>query len=230
MDIIWPYGEKLVQLEPQPTFPAEDTSSNNAELIGHLLSESPGIIGQSKFLQGHMRTMHHIATSSMRYGGVRMQTNLETYRGFTLGFSTVEFVVMMLQDRALDMVNAAKQFEKLYPSNPFSEEVTTPQDEWLKAALETLSTTVLGEAYVFDDDPEADPATQRAAETFTEIVDADRQSGWAERYKTWPDRLPNTFNLMMKVAGDHTDSLRFSAAALLGAQTATELHDSSIAA
>ncbi len=57
-----PHEKKLVYLESQPRFPSEDVSEGNAEVIGLLLRENPGIIGQSRFLQAHQRVLHHIAT------------------------------------------------------------------------------------------------------------------------------------------------------------------------
>ncbi len=226
-----PHEKKLVYLELQPRFPTEDVSEGNADVIGHLLRENPGIIGQSRFLQEHQRTLHHIATVSMRRGGVRMETNPETYGGFTLGFSALDFMTMLLRGRALNMQLAARQFADLYPSQPFMEAPSILESLRFIQTIDDTPEPVLSEAAIFEDEPEA--ATEKPSPIDVQLLgmqEADKQQSWAERYTTWPDRWPHTFELVINLSMAHADNLRFSAGAVLGAQTATELQDPFIAA
>ncbi len=227
-DVILP-GKKLVHLHPQPEFPCEDVLDDNAAVVGTMLEKDPGVIGQSAFLRAHQRVLHHIATTSMRRGGVHMETDPETYEGFTLGFATLEYVVMLLKGKAIDVNLAARQFAQLLPTNPFMEDPSILESFRFILSMDDVPKPILSEAYVFDDEPEA-VTPEKTEELFAGIVDADRQSSWAERYTTWPDRRPNTFALVMQVAEAHSGSLRYAAAALLGAQTVTELQDQNIAA
>lgn len=230
MSLITPSGDKIIHLEPQPNFPTDDALSGNAEVIGILLEKNPGIVGQSNFLQEHQRVLHSIATMSMRRGGIQMETNPETFQGFTIGFSALEFIAMLLKGRALNMDLAAKQFAELYPKNPFMEDPSIFESLRLMQTLNDKPKPILNEAVVFEDAPEALNQAGSVDTQFFSIVDADKQSSWANRYTTWPDRQPNTFTLVMKIAEGQSDRLRFAAAALLGAQTAAELQDPSIAA
>lgn len=229
-----PAGGKIIHLEPQPNFPTDDALSGNAAVIGYLIENEPGIVGQSRFLQAHQRVLHEIATLSMRRGGVQMKTNPETYQGFTLGFSAIDFMTMLLKGRALNLQLAAEQFGKLYPKNPYLEEPSIFDSIRLLLGTDTASTPPLNEADILEDAPEAITQPTAVDRQFASLVEADTQatqaSGWANRFTTWPDRKPNTFALILKVAGAHSDRLPFVAATVLGAQTAAELQDPSIAA
>ena len=231
MNVEIPHEKKLVYLKSQPRFPSEDVSEGNADVIGLLLRENPGIIGQSRFLQEHQRVLHHIATVSMRRGGIRIETAPETYRGFTLGFSALDFMTMLLKGRALNMQLAARQFADLYPAHPFMEDPSIFESLRFIQTVDDAPEPVLNEAVIFEDAPEA--ATEQPSPIdvqFLGIQEANKQRSWAERYTTWPDRQPHTFALVMNLSVAHADSLRFAAGAVLGAQTATELQDPFIAA
>ena len=231
MSLEMPHDKKLVYLESQPRFPSEDVSAGNAEVIGLLLRENPGIVGQSRFLQAHQRVLHHIATVSMRRGGIRMETSPETYGGFTLGFSALDVITMLLRGRALTMQLAARQFAALYPAHPFMEDPTIFESLRFIQTMDDAPQPVLSEAAIFEDAPEA--AAEKPSPIDVQLLgieEADKQRSWAERYTTWPDRRPNTFALVINLSTAHADSLRFAAGAVLGAQTASELQDPYIAA
>ncbi len=167
----------------------------------------------------------------MRRGGISIQTNPETYGGFTLGFSALDFMTMLLKGRALNLQLAARQFAELYPAHPFMEDPTILESLRFIQTMDTAPEPVLSEAEIFEDAPGATTEKLSPVDTqFLGIQEANKQRNWADRYTTWPDRQPHTFALVVSLSMAHADSLRFAAGAVLGAQTATELQDPFIAA
>lgn len=209
----------LAQLTPQPDFPAEDLRLDNAIMLRFMVRHSPGVFSQSKFLQEHQRALHAITTLSLQKNDYNIETTPETYEGFTLGFSAMDAMTMILNNGNAKLRLSILQFEKLLPKDPFPE-----------VSHKSIAKQLLGEQGKQWHEDELEAALDLETHSPHALMDELKQQQLAKRHKSWPDEKPYVFRVVFSLAEARRRRLRHTSAALLGAQVAAEFQDSTIAA
>jgi len=116
---------KLIVLETQPDFPAEDLSEQNADILGlHYLQHTVGLEGEAERLFEHQRAMFELAQLALWVRNIRIDDAPREYRSFTQGFAAYELVQSLVTGAAYNTELAVMRADlHLINSNnpPFAE-------------------------------------------------------------------------------------------------------------
>lgn len=94
---------KLIVLETQPDFPAQDLSLHNADMLGtYYLRHTAGLEGETERLFEHQRALFEVAQLSLWLRNIVVDNAPKEYRSFTGGFAAYELVQMLVTGSSYD--------------------------------------------------------------------------------------------------------------------------------
>jgi len=92
---------KLILLETQPDFPAEDLSEHNADMLGtYYLRHTIGLEGETERLFEHQRALFELAQLALWLRKIKIDDAPKEYRSFTRGFASYELVQSLVTGSA----------------------------------------------------------------------------------------------------------------------------------
>lgn len=92
---------KLIVLEAQPDFPAEDLSAHNADMLGmYYLRHTIGLETEAERLFDHQRALFEVAQLSLWLRNIIIDDAPKEYRSFTHGFAAYELVQALVTGAA----------------------------------------------------------------------------------------------------------------------------------
>ena len=107
----------FITLEKQPDFPDRDLTDANADIIGdYYLPETQAVALEAKRLAEYQRPFFEaiIGVLAMRQASIQIPNEPDSYRGFTLGFASYEFMQLLVTESPYDVAKAATRLQSLY--------------------------------------------------------------------------------------------------------------------
>lgn len=89
----------LIYFNPQPEFPVEDISEENAAMAMHYLESAPEpeVYADKNF--ENLRFLHKIGNSALIGAGIPVEYTESEYRAFCHGFSTMDYLTVLVGSR-----------------------------------------------------------------------------------------------------------------------------------
>lgn len=95
--------QKLIVLETQTNFPAQDLSPHNADMMGmYYLRHTVGLEAEAERLFEHQRALFALAQLSLWLRNVTIDDGPREYRSFTHGFAAYELIHSLVTGAAYD--------------------------------------------------------------------------------------------------------------------------------
>lgn len=89
----------LIYFNPQPEFPVEDISEENAAMAAHYLESAPEPEVYAARNFENLRFLHKIGNSALIGAGIPVEYSESEYRAFCHGFSTMDYLTVLVGSR-----------------------------------------------------------------------------------------------------------------------------------
>lgn len=90
----------LIQFKPQPEFPVEDISEDNAAMAAHYLESAPSPEVYADYHFDNLRAIHRIGHAALVGANIPLDNSESEYRAFCHGFSTMDYLTILVGSRS----------------------------------------------------------------------------------------------------------------------------------
>lgn len=185
----------VIKLGLQHEFPKIDLSDDNTKVFKTILTSEEGIEAQGKYLEPFQGYIHLIADYALKMSGIKTRYSEDELTAFSQGFASFETINALVHPpRIYDIQTAQKKVRKLFIP-PQLDPFDLQIAQFLEAPDEPVTT---GAVFI----PEIE---------------------LAERQATLPQKLPNTFDVIVELGEVNNETMPQIHARTAGAHIAYQL-------
>lgn len=99
---------EIIKFQPQPDFPSEDISENNASMASWYLETSAEHEAYLDNYHENMQPLHDIGNAALAYMDAAPGNNRKEYTAFCKGFATIDYLSVLLNSRPFEQISNGK--------------------------------------------------------------------------------------------------------------------------
>ena len=106
--------EHFITFHPQPDFPVEDISDQNAEMAKYYLEATHDVQSYVGVHRQSLQVLHGIGNSALKWLGKSPADNKGEYIAYCHGFTTVDYIATLLNSRPFVQLASGVGMDQLY--------------------------------------------------------------------------------------------------------------------
>lgn len=162
---------EIIKFEPQPDFPDEDISQNNAAMASWYLQTGAEREAYLDNYHNSMQLLHNLGNAALVYMDTKPGNNRQEYTAFCKGFATIDYLSVLLNSRPFQQINDGVGMDKfiLQPDSFADVELAKRVASWRSSHENTL-TLLLEASDIYSESPKQFTARLIGAQVASELL------------------------------------------------------------